>query len=456
MNRAPNVLYLHSHDTGRYIQPYGYALATPHLQRFAEQGVLFRNAFCAGPTCSPSRAALLTGTWPHVNGMLGLAHRGARLRDNAWHLAHHLRAHGFETALAGVQHEAPWDQPQTLGYNRMLARDYPKAAPESNDDIAARAVRFLQESHPAPFFLSVGFGLTHRTGTGIQWHNDAASPLGDPRYVRPPAPVPDTPETRRDFADFAVAATRLDRAMGGVLDALDGAGFAEHTLVIVTTDHGIAFPAMKCNLTDHGTGVMLMLRGPGGFADGQVVDALVSHIDVYPTVCRAAGVPLPAWVSGKDLAPLATGEVETLHDAVFSEVNWHAAVEPMRTVRTARHRYVRRFGAPSRRVLPNCDDSPSKEEMLRFGWAEQPLPTEALYDLLFDPNEACNLADAPAAAPLLAEMRERLKRWMRETADPLLGGRLEPSPGMVVNPVDDPSPQGPMVPATPVCIPLDA
>jgi len=75
----PNILYLHSHDTGRTIQPYGHAVATPHLQRLADQGVLFRRAFCAAPTCSPSRAALLTGQCPHSSGMLGLAHRGFRL-----------------------------------------------------------------------------------------------------------------------------------------------------------------------------------------------------------------------------------------------------------------------------------------------------------------------------------------------------------------------------------------
>jgi N-sulfoglucosamine sulfohydrolase len=75
MNRV-NVLYLHSHDTGRYILPYGHPIATPNLQEFAEQGVLFRNAFCAGPTCSPSQSALLTGTSPHANRMLGLADRG--------------------------------------------------------------------------------------------------------------------------------------------------------------------------------------------------------------------------------------------------------------------------------------------------------------------------------------------------------------------------------------------
>jgi arylsulfatase A-like enzyme len=443
----PNILYLHSHDTGRYIQPYGYAVRTPHLQRFAEQGVLFRNAFCAGPTCSPSRAALLTGTWPHVNGMLGLAHRGSRLCDYQWHLSWYLRSHGYLSALFGVSHETDWHDHSALGYERVMPNLPRGDTRDPNVYIAEEAAAFMAERHDRPFFLSVGFGLTHRTGSGVQWHNGSASPTGDPRYVRPPAPLPDTPETRRDFADFAIAAGRLDECMGRVLAALDRNGLAANTLVIVTTDHGIAFPFMKCNLTDHGTGVMLMLRGPDGFTGGRVIDPLVSHIDVFPTVCHAAGVPVPAWVSGKDLGPLVRGEGAAVHDEVFSEVNWHAAVEPMRTVRTERYRYIRRYDGRTRPVLPNCDDSASKNEMLRLGWGERASAAESLFDNAFDPNQACNVAADPAYASALAEMRTRLDRWMRATNDPLLTGHLEPWPGMQVNPPDGASPQEPTVPA---------
>ena len=105
MKRHPNIVYLHSHDTGRYIQPYGYAVETPNMQRFAEEGVLFRNAFCAAPTCSPSRAALLTGMYPHSCGMLGLAGKNlCRLNDYGQHLSHFLKANGYETVLSGIEH----------------------------------------------------------------------------------------------------------------------------------------------------------------------------------------------------------------------------------------------------------------------------------------------------------------------------------------------------------------
>ena len=88
----PNIIYLHSHDTGRYVQPYGFGVQTPAIQRLADEGTMFRQAFCAAPTCSPSRASLLTGQYPHQNGMLGLAHRGTfALNDMKQHLVHTLK-----------------------------------------------------------------------------------------------------------------------------------------------------------------------------------------------------------------------------------------------------------------------------------------------------------------------------------------------------------------------------
>lgn len=431
-----NILYLHSHDTGRYIQPYGYAVETPNLQRFAEQGVLFRNAFCAGPTCSPSRAALLTGQYPHSCGMLGLSGaRNCTLFDYTHHLSHFLRARGYATALTGVQHEAPDKRADLLGYDRLLDNPWAPWADcfeKWNEFYAANAARYIREADPGkPFFLSCGFSLTHRMGPGEQWHTMAQPPAGDPRYVRPPAPLPDTPETRRDFADFRVAAGLLDGCMGRVLEALETAGLAGRTLVIVTTDHGLAYPFMKCNLNDHGTGVMLMMRGPAGFSGGKVVDALASHVDVFPTICELAGLPAPEWLQGRSLAPLAAEPAARIREEVFSEVNWHGAAEPMRSVRTGRHRYVRRF--LKRPGSDNCDKSVSRSLLQRHGWSERPVEDESLFDLVFDPNEACNRAADPAYAGVLADLRARLDRWMRETDDPALTGRLEPRPGMLVS-----------------------
>ncbi len=447
----PNILYLHSHDTGRWVEPYGYDVPTPRLQQLAEEGILFRQAYCAAPTCSPSRAALLTGTAPHTNGMVGLAHRGARLHDNTWHLAHVLRDTGYATALAGMQHEAEYEERAALGYSELLD-DEPVDVADAQEAVAQRAASFLSRAHDRPFFLACGFIATHRTGQGRQWFNDQASPLGDPRYCRPPVPLPDLSDIRQDFADFRAAAARLDGYLGIVLDALAQSGRTQDTLVVCTTDHGPAFPGMKCTLTDHGTGVMLILRGPGGYNGGKVVDALVSHLDVFPTVCELAKVSIPARVQGTSLRPLVTGAALTIRDAVFAEVNYHAAAEPMRTVRTARYRYTRRFTRQAEPVPANCDDSLSKETMQAYGWFDRPLPAEALYDCYFDPGEANNLVGDPAYADILAELRGRLAQWIRDTDDPLLHGRLDPWSGMVVNPPGDPSPQNPTIPAEPILV----
>ena len=129
--RRPNILYIHSHDTGRYLEPYGHAVPAPNLQRLATQGMLFRQAFNAAPTCSPSRASLLTGMCPHSNGMFGLAHRGFVLNDYKQHVLHTLRPAGYYSALFGVQHIAK--DPATIGYDHYQTFPGNQALPLSHN-----------------------------------------------------------------------------------------------------------------------------------------------------------------------------------------------------------------------------------------------------------------------------------------------------------------------------------
>jgi arylsulfatase A-like enzyme len=204
---------------------------------------------------------------------------------------------------------------------------------------------------------------------------------------------------------------------------------------------------MKCNLTDAGWGVSLILRGPGGFGGGKVVDAMVSQLDVFPTVCELTGAKAPEWLEGRSLLPVVRGEAPTLHDEVFAEVNYHASYEPQRAVRTERYKYIRRYGDRSAPVLPNCDDGPSKTVWLEAGWRGQTVAREQLYDLIFDPNEQNNLAAEAKSAAVLAEMSGRLDRWMERTEDPLRKGPVPAPPGAKVNPLDQTSPQEPVVDA---------
>jgi N-sulfoglucosamine sulfohydrolase len=423
MSQAPpNILYLHSHDTGRYVQPYGHPVPTPNIQHLADQGVLFRHAFCATPTCSTSRACLLTGQYGHNNGMLGLAHRGWSLNDYHQHIVHKLREAGYFSVLIGEQHIAK--RPEIIGFDRVE-----KIATTHVESVAPVARQVIAEPLPQPFFLSVGFFETHR-----DWLDPPA--LRDALYSLPPANLPDTTETRHDIASYRASARSLDHGVGSVLEALDAQGLTDNTLIILTTDHGLAFPGAKATLFDRGLGVMLIVRGPGGFLGGRVHDALVSHLDIYPTLCDLAGVEHPDNLAGFSLLPLMRGDVGSLREELFAEMTWHAAYDPQRAVRTERYKYIRRFGSRERPVLANCDDSPSKELLLRYGWAERKIPFEQLYDLVFDPGEAANLAGDEAHDDVLADLRERLGRWMAATDDPLLHGDPAPPHGAEINDPD--------------------
>jgi arylsulfatase A-like enzyme len=423
----PNILYIHSHDTGRFLQPYGHAVPAPHLQRLAEQGVIFRRAFNAAPTCSPSRASLLTGMCPHQNGMLGLAHRGFRMNDYRQHIIHTLRAAGYFSALVGLQHIAR--DPDVIGYDKVV-----RCGNNQVEQVAPRAVEFLDGRPKQPFWLTVGFFETHREFR-------QPGPAEDPRYTIPPNPIPDTPQTRFDMAAFKASARVMDEGAGAVLRALEANNLAENTLVISTTDHGVAFPAMKCNLTDFGMGVSLILRGPGVYSGGKVCDAMVSHLDLFPTICDLLEIERPRWLEGTSLLPALRGEKKEVREELFAEVTYHAAYEPKRAVRTQRWKYIRRFDGRTRPVLPNCDDGPSKSLWLEYGWRDRAVSREQLYDLIFDPNETRNLAADPAQEHALKEMRGRMDRWMHATNDPLLHGPVKAPPGALVNEADGVSPR---------------
>jgi N-sulfoglucosamine sulfohydrolase len=415
-----NIVYLHSHDTGRYVQPYGHQVPTPNIQRLADQGLLFRQAFCGAPSCSGSRAVLLTGQWAHVNGMMGLAHRGFRLRDYGHHLVHTLRGAGYWSGLVGEQHLS--EDPTVLGYDAIGDVD------TTHVDSVVPATLTMLDDRPRdrPFFLSVGFFETHREFF-------ESSSVRDALYSSPPPNLPDTPEVRRDMASFKQSARSLDQGVGAVLNALDERDLADDTLVILTTDHGLPFPGAKATLLDSGIGVLLIVRGLGGFHGGRVVDALVSQIDLYPTICALAGIEPPSFVQGRSLMPVVRREVREVNEEVFAELTYHAAYDPQRAIRTRRHKYIRLFGDRLEPVLPNVDDGPTKDLLVAAGYGTRPRPRERLHDLVFDPMETDNLVDDPDHADVLDDLRDRLDAWMRQTDDPLLDGPVAPPDGAELN-----------------------
>ena len=434
-----NIVFLHSHNTGRHIQPYGYSVPTPNLRRLAEEGVIFRNAFSAAPTCSPSRAAFLSGMWPHSCGMLGLAHRGFAMGDYGFHCVRYLNKIGYSTALAGVEHTA--EEPETVGYRRVLTSSDPNYAEGTKPiDAADAAVKFLGSSPDAPFFLSVGLMETHRP---FPDPNPGQFPHEDDRYRRPPKPLPDTDATRRDTAAFTASARRMDEKYGRILDALEEAGLSDSTLVCCFSDHGLQFPRNMCNLTDAGIGVYCILRGPGGFSGGKTTDDMISLIDLLPTAYDLAGLAIPEHVQGRSLVPLINGTADH-RETVFAESNFHASYEPMRCVRTNRYKLIRRYDQRDRPVLPNIDDGLSKDVLLENGWAESGRDQEMLYDLIFDPGEANNIANRPDMASVKKRLSLELDTLMDKSDDPIRKtGYLKPPTGSRLNDTDGLSPKQP-------------
>ena len=420
MTKPPNIVYLHSHDTGRYVQPYGHGVLTPNIQLLADQGILFREAFAAASSCSPSRASFVTGQYPHTNGMLGLAHRGWVLNDYGQHIVHTLRRAGYFSELIGEQHISLDENAPILGF------DHVTEIPRTHvDTVAPAAVEFLRGGPREPFFLSVGFFETHRS------YSEPSS-VRDALYSQPPANLPDTVESRYDMAAFKASARSLDHGVGAVLMALVAGGLSDDTLIVFTTDHGLPFPGAKGTLTDRGIGVNLIVRGPGGFTGGKVIESIVSQIDLYPTFCELAGLEPPPFVQGRSLMPLVRGETDAIRDELFAELTYHAAYEPQRAVRTQRYKYIRRYldGPP---VLANVDDSMTKDLMVGLGWADRDAPREQLYDIPLDPMEMRNVVAEPAYAEIRADLAARLDGWMRATADPLLDGDVPAPPGALVN-----------------------
>ncbi len=413
-----------THDTGRHLGCYGRGVETPNMDRLAGEGVMFTNFFCTAPQCSPSRASFLTGRYPHNNGLIGLTHRGFRLNPDEPLLPALLAQEDYSTYLFGFQHESP--DPRSLGYQNVIQG-------ESNSclNVTPLVLEFLSKSPEEPFFAMVGFSETHRRFP--QYDGPVDDVQGLPY-------LPDDPDVRRDVAGLNMLVRRVDEKMGEILDALDKNGLRDSTLVVYTTDHGIAFPGAKATLLDPGIEIALLMRGPGGFEGGKRVDALLSNIDFLPTVLDLCGVPIPGEVQGESVLPLVRGESEKLHDRIFVELTYHAAYDPMRGVRTERYKYVRTYEERPFWFPPNVDRGPSKELVRRLGYFDRPRPSEMLFDLRADPIERENLAGDSNHADLLEEMRSTVEGWMRETDDPMLRGYVPPHPGARVTPPDSYNP----------------
>ena len=408
----PHVLLITCHDLGRHLGCYGVdSVQTPNLDALATEGVRFARAYCTSPGCSPSRAALATGRYPHSNGVLGLAHHPFDwgLAPGERHVAALLRERGYETHLFGLQHVTV-GPPEQLGFDRAYGRG-------TGRDVAGQVEAFLDGIAPArPLYLEVNLEEPHRPFDQGGVAPDTA------RGVRVPPYLPDTPATREDVAGLQGAIREADAAVGRILAALERSGLANATLVTFTTDHGLALPRAKCTLYDPGIETALLLRWPGlGRGAGGVVDGMVSNVDFLPTLLEALGVPPPENLQGRSYLPLLRAGGAG-REAIYAEKTYHSYYDPMRAIRTARHKLIRNFETAFAVEVPGDvqQGGAFRSDVARYVATTH--PEVELYDLEADPLEERNLAGQPAAAALEHELDARLWAWMAETSDPLLAG----------------------------------
>ena len=424
--RRPNILFCIADDWAfPHAGIYGdKVVQTPVFDRVARQGVLFTHAFSAAPSCTPSRAAIVTGQAPH------------RLEEggNLW---------GFLPKKFPVYTELLEAAGYAVGFTRKgwgpgdfgaggRARN---PAGQPFKDFAA----FLKAA-PAdrPFCFWFGSTDPHRP-----YERDSGVKSGmRPEDVTVPPFWPDTPEVRRDILDYYFEVQRFDREVGELLQLVEAAGKSENTLVIITADNGWPFPRAKANLYDAGTRQPFAVRWPARVKAGRTIDDFVTLADLAPTFLEAAGLKPLAEMTGRSVLGLATGaEKPGRRNQVFVERERHANVRkgdqsyPARAVRTREFLYIRNLRADrwpagdpelyhSVGPFGDCDDSPTKQYILarrdekHFRLCFEKRPAEELYDLRKDPHQLDNVAGRPQYAAARRRLRETLDRWMRETADP--------------------------------------
>jgi arylsulfatase A-like enzyme len=245
-------------------------------------------------------------------------------------------------------------------------------------------------------------------------------PVHDSDVLTVPPWLHDAPGTRAGLAKFNGQIEHLDGWVGKVIEAVDTTGLAENTVLIFTTDHGMAFPGAKGMLSEPGTRIALILRFPPAWGiDPQVVDSLTSNIDIVPTILRMIGVSPGPSIRGSSIwEPLAGGSWPQ-ERSIFMEKNYHDRYDPKRAVRTERYKYVRNFVSGARLSVPKDVELSDAGRVLSLATLYD-RDAEELYDLEHDPGERTNLASDGEYSEVANGLRSKLDAWMWETNDPLL------------------------------------
>ncbi len=389
-----NILLITADDLGCQLSCYGEKrFTTPRLDALAAEGARFENFYVAQSSCSSSRAALLTGRWPHQNGQIGLAHLGFRMHPGQPALPALLKAAGYRTGIIGKLHvepaaDFPWDWMSKAKVAAKPTQDVKWVAEQSRTFFAsAREAK-------QPFFYYVNFFDPHGPYTpevdqvaGVPENPVRATDVTETYPLRTPTEA----AQRRVTATIINTIRRVDVGVGLLLDELQAAGCAANTLVVFLGDNGLPVIRGKTWCYEPGVRVPLLMRGPG-IEPGSIRHDLASEVDLMPTILRAADVAVPESVSGQALLP------NSAREFLFTEMNFH---EPqiLRVQRSVRNE---RF-----KLLLNLTPAPDQA------------PVE-LFDLRTDPGETKNLADDAACADVRRQFEAALQTWRQLTGDPTL------------------------------------
>jgi len=458
--RPINVLVLLGDDMGFHLGCAGtQGVVTPHLDRLVADGVLFERAYAPAASCSPCRASLLTGRYPHSHGIITNVHPvGVTAPASAWERGAAWRGPygvppdvptapecfkeaGYRTGLTNKGHvgpgwKFPWDERAVWQYT------LDRAAEDNRPGTYHGARRFFENAGHTPFFLYANLTLTHRP---FRAHAPEVSrlPAPDPSQVAVPPWLPDLPPVRRDWARYLDTIQMTDSQAGEILAALDDAGHRDDTLVVFAADHGIAWHRAKATVYEAGTHIPVIVRGPGVRRGARVAD-LVSLIDLLPTLLEACALPVPDGMEGRSILDLLQGRSGAAgRDLVFAEHNAHGPTPrefyPSRAVRGRRFKYIRNL-LPEKTYVPPAD-LVEKKRWNNLTWnavqecagsfpvqhalAQRTLrrPPEELYDLHTDPHEMTNLLEGgretltPYVREELARLRQALDAWMKATGD---------------------------------------
>ena len=432
---SPNILFCIADDWGSpHAGAYGdQVVRTPNFDRIAREGALFQNAFCAAPSCTPSRAAMLIG-------------RAVHQLDEGADLWGFLPAR-FETYPDILERAGYFIGHMGKGWGpgnfQAGGRTRNPAGP------AFKSLEAFLDKRPKdkPFCFWFGSQDPHRP-----YERGAGARAGlKPDNVRVPAFWPDTPEVRGDILDYYFEVERYDRAVGVLLELLKQRGELDNTVVICTSDNGWPFPRCKANLYDGGTREPLAIRWPGKIKAETRIESFVNLQDIAPTMLEIAGLTVPKEMVGRSLVPLFTGaEKDAQRTMVFLERERHANVRkgdlsyPSRAVRTKDFLYIRNLrperwpaGDPqmwkavgefgdcdagvTKEVILSRRDEPSMKPFFQLCFGLR--PAEELYDLRRDPGQTNNVAASAEFGETRKQLRAELEQWMQRTGDP----RLDPN-----------------------------